>query len=69
MTFNTSEEMEALEPIAEGSPESSILNMIDDVCVNKDPRSMEIKDIIDLRRIGSSRKIFYLAKSIDGIYY
>jgi hypothetical protein len=68
-TFNTAEEMEILEPIAEGSPEPPIPNMIDGVCVNENPMPADIKDIIDVRRIGSSRKNFYLAKSVDGVYY
>ena len=69
MTSGTSEEMEDLEPIMKGSPEPPIPSMIDGVSVNKDPRSMEIKNILDLRRIDSSRKTFYLARTIDGIYY
>ena len=69
ITSDISEEMEDLESIVEGSPESPIPSMIDGVSVNKDPKSMEIKNILDFRRIGSSRKTFYLARTIDGIYY
>lgn len=69
VTSDTSEEMEDLESIVEGSPKPPIPSMIDDVSVNKDPRSMQIEDILDLRRIGSSRKTFYLVRMVDGIYY
>ena len=64
----TAEELEALEPIAE-EVESSIPSVINGIRVNRNPRSAEIQDIIDLRRIGSSRRTFYLAKKIDGTYY
>ena|SRR5271170_529824 len=37
--------------------------------VNTNPNSQEIKEIVDLRRIGPYRRTFYLAKSIDGNYY
>jgi hypothetical protein len=30
---------------------------------------MEIKDVIDLRRVGTHNKTFYLARTIDGVYY
>ena len=43
--------------------------VINGVCVNKNPQSIEIKDVIDLRRIGPNRQIFYLARKIEGDYY
>lgn len=69
ITFNTAEEEEALRPITEGSPEPPTPSVIDGVYVNESPKSKEIKDILDLRRNGSSRKTFYLARTIGGIYY
>ena len=63
------EEFEVLESIDEEEFESIIPSVIDEIHVNKNPRPMEIKDMIDLRRIGSDRKTFYLARSIDGVYY
>jgi len=68
MTF-TAEELEALESITEEDSEPPIPNDIDGVRVNTNPRSKEIKEIIDLRHIGSHRRIFYLARTIDGVYY
>lgn len=68
MTF-TAEELEALEPIAEEDFEQSIPEVIDGVYVNRNPGSAEIKDVIDQRRIGPNRQTYYLAKSIDGVYY
>ena len=65
----TAGELEALEPILEEGPETSIPNIIDGTCVNGNPKSWEIKDLIDLRRVGSNRKTFYLARSLDGAYY
>jgi len=65
MTF-TAEELEALEPIDEGNLEPFIPNVID---VNTSAQSKEIKEVIDLRRIGPNRQTFYLAKAIDGSYY
>src|SRR5947207_1217751 len=49
--------------------ESLDSNVIDGVCVNKYPQSTEIKDVIDLRRIGPNRQTFYLAKDANGKYY
>lgn len=37
-------------------------SVIDGICVNASPKSGEIKEIIDLRRIGPNRQTFYLAK-------
>ena len=68
MTF-TAEELEVLNPIIEEDSESSIPTEIDGVRVSAKPKSREIKEIIDLRRIGFDRQIFYLARTIRGIYY
>lgn len=65
----TTEELEILEPIAEEDPGPTLPSVINGVCVNDSPLSIEIKDVIDLRRIGPSRQIFYLARTIDGDYY
>ena len=64
----TMEELEALEPIVE-EVESFVPNLINGVCVNKDPQSTEIKNVIDLCRIGPSRQVFYLARTNEGNYY
>lgn len=68
MTF-TAEELEILEPIIEEESESIIPDEIDGVRVNTNPKSKEIKEIIDFRRIGPNRRTFYLAKASDGRYY
>jgi hypothetical protein len=68
-TTFTAEELEALEPIDEDEFEPAIPDVINGVYVNKDPQPTEIEEVIDLRRIGPSRQIFYLARSIDGNYY
>src|SRR5436305_11649520 len=39
------------------------------VHVNTNPKSKEIKEIIDLRHVGSHRRTFYLARTIGGVYY
>ena len=65
----TTEEWETTELVEEEQPEPSIPNVIDGIFVNKDPRPMDIKEIIDLRRIGPDRLSYYLAKTVDGIYY
>ena len=64
----TAKELETLESIIE-EIESFVSDLINDVYINKDPQSTEIKDVIDLRRISPSRQIFYLAKTIEGDYY
>ena len=68
MTF-TAEELEALQPIDEGNLEPFIPNVIDGIRVSPRAQSKEIKEVIDLRRIGPNRQTFYLAKAIDGSYY
>jgi hypothetical protein len=68
MTFTT-EELEALEPIDEENPESSAPSIIDGVCVDRSPLSTEIQKVLDFRRVGPRRRSFYLAKTIDGLYY
>jgi hypothetical protein len=68
-TTFTAEELESLEPIDEEEFEPPIPSVIDGVCVNLNPQPDEIMDIIDLRRVGSDRQTYYLAKSIDGKYY
>jgi hypothetical protein len=66
MTF-TAEELEALEPVPED--DSLIPATIDGVCVNVNPRSAEIHEVIDLRRIGPDRQTYYLARTANGKYY
>lgn len=51
MTF-TAEELEALEPIDEEALQPSVPSAIDGISVNMNPRSMEIKEVFDVRRIG-----------------
>lgn len=68
-TTFTVEELEPLEPIDEGNFELIIPSTIDGIRVNINARSTEIEDIIDLKRIGPNRHIFYLARMIKGIYY
>lgn len=65
----TADEMEALEPIDEEEFEPITPDDIDGIRVNMSPRSTEIKEIIDLRRIGLDRQTFYLARSVQGTYY
>lgn len=67
-TVFTAEELEILEPIAE-EVELSVPSIIGGVCVNKEPQPMEIKEIIDIRRIGPRRQTFYLAITTEGDYY
>jgi hypothetical protein len=67
MTFTTNQ-LEALKPIVKDA-KPLVPNLIDGVCVNLNPQSEEIQNIIDLRRIGPSRRTYCLAKSIDGKYY
>jgi hypothetical protein len=64
----TAEELEALEPIIE-EVESPVPSIIGGISVDKNPRPKEIKDVVDVRRIGPHRKTYYLARSIDEIYY
>ena len=52
----TAEELEALEPIAEEDFESP--SFIGGVCINMNPKSKEIRDVID-----------YLAKDTNEKYY
>jgi hypothetical protein len=68
MTFTT-EELEDLESVTEEDSEPSIPDDIDGVRVNRNPETTKIEDVIDIRRVGLDRKTFYLARSIDGIYY
>jgi hypothetical protein len=65
----TTDELEALEPIDEESFKSPTPSIIDGIRVDANPRTREIKTIIDLRRIGPNRQTFYLAKSNKGSYY
>ena len=62
-------ELEALEPIDEEDLELPAPSIIDGIRVNMNPRSKEIKQVIDLKRDGPNRQTFYLAKAIDGNYY
>lgn len=64
MTFTAGE----LESIDEEGSESVIPNAIGRIFVNTSPKTQEITEIIDLKRIGPDRQTFYLAKSIDGGY-
>jgi len=68
-TILTTEELEALEPVNEQEFEPVAPSAIGGIPVNTNPNSQEIKEIVDLRRIGPYRRTFYLAKSIDGNYY
>src|SRR6266496_500454 len=66
-TTFTMEELEALEPIAEEDLESP--SFIGGICFNMNPKTTEIKDVIDMRRIGSDRRTVYLAKDANEKYY
>jgi hypothetical protein len=66
---STAEELEELEPIPEEDPEPPIPYIIDGVQVDGSPRPTDVKEIIDLRRVGTNRKTFYLARSVEDIYY
>jgi hypothetical protein len=68
-TAFTAEELEALQPIDEERLETVIPNFIDGINVNPNPQPTEIKDVIDRRRIGPQRHTYYLAKSVNGVYY
>ena len=68
-TVFTTEELKALESIDEEIFQPTISSIIDDIYINMNPKSVEIKKIIDLRRIGPNRQMFYLAKAIDRNYY
>lgn len=48
-------------------PESP--SVIDGVRVCSNPKSKEIKEIIDLRRFGYDRRTYYLARTRQGTYY
>jgi len=65
----TAEELEALEPINEENFNSPTPSVIDGININTNPRAKEIKNIVDIKRVGSNRQTFYLAKSIKGNYY
>lgn len=68
-TTSITEEPEVIEPPVKGHPEPSIPDVIDGIYVNKNPDTMEIKEVIDLRRVGIDRLSYYLAKTVDGVYY
>ena len=61
-------ELEALESIVE-EVKSLISNMIGRVCVDKESKLIEIKEVVDNRYFGPSRQTFYLVKTIEGDYY
>jgi hypothetical protein len=65
----TAEELEALEPIPEQDSEPPLADVIDGVLVNPNPQPDDIKEVLDVRRVGQDRKTFYLAKDLDGSYY
>ena len=65
----TMKELKALEFIIEENFEPFISNDIDDVHVNTNSKSKKIKKIIDLQHVESHRRIFYLVKTIDEVYY
>lgn len=67
-TAFTTEELAILEPIVEEA-EPPVPNILGGVCVNMTPKSTDIKEITDLRRISPSRQTFYLAKTHDDSYY
>jgi len=62
-------QLEALESIDEEDFELPAPGIIDGICVNRNPRAIEIKDVIDHRRIGPNRRTFYLARELGGVYY
>jgi hypothetical protein len=68
VTF-TAEELEVLEPIEEENFNSPVPSVIDGIEVDTSPRTKEIKNIIDTKRVGPHRQTFYLANSIRGNYY
>lgn len=64
----TAEELEALEPVPENY-KLSTRNIIDGICVKSEPQLANIENIIDIKRVGLDRRIFYLAKDVNGGYY
>ena len=57
------------EVMEESDKEEAIPKNINGIPVNLDPQPEEIKEIIDLTRIGHDRQTYYLGKSIYGKYY
>jgi len=68
MVFTT-DELETLELIAKEDFELLTPRVIHGICVNQNPQSAKIKDVIDLHHIGPNRQSFYLARTIEGDYY
>jgi hypothetical protein len=68
-TRNSHESAITQEPIVEEDPKPNLPSIINGICVNTRPRSKEIKEVIDFRRIRPHRQTFYLAKTVDGDYY
>ena len=64
----TTEELENLESIIK-EVESLTSSIIINILININPKSEEIKEIIDFQYINHHHRIFYLARMIDGIYY
>ena len=54
----TAEELEALEPINEENFNSPTPSVIDGIGVNMNSRAKEIKNIVDIKRVGSNRQMF-----------
>jgi len=61
--------LEVPEVMEESDKEEAIPKNINGIPVNLDPQPEEIKEIIDLTRIGHDRHTYYLGKSIHGKYY
>jgi len=64
----TEQELEDLESIPESNHDPSVPKTIDDIRVTSDPRSREIAEIIDCKRVGIKRQVFYLARTKKGNY-
>lgn len=65
----TAEELEALEPVPEEDYALSTPSAIDGICVEPEPQLANIESVIDVKRVGSDRQTFYLAKDTNGGYY
>lgn len=62
LTF-TEQELEDLESIPESNHDPSVPKTIDDIRVTSEPRSHQIAEIIDCKRVGIKRQVFYLART------
>jgi len=62
-------ETEDLESLSEETHDPLLPRTINDIRVTSNPRSSQIEHIIDCRRMGSKRQVYYLAKTVHGNYY